>query len=89
MSDTDLANALRGAGHDDLAESLERKRLASELDALGRPDLAERLTSGTKSLPERAPSAEAQEGRAILETIDRDTTPGSSSPWPKGGSHGA
>ena len=42
MSD-DLTEGLREAGHDDLAEALERKQLAGRLRESGRDDLADQL----------------------------------------------
>jgi hypothetical protein len=43
---TDLAAALREAGHGDVADALERKELAGRLRQSGRDDLADALEGG-------------------------------------------
>ena len=40
-----LIGALRGAGHDDIADTLERKALEDGLEEAGRGDLAAQLSS--------------------------------------------
>jgi len=48
---TDLAAALREAGHDDVAAALERKELAGRLRQNGRDDLADQLEAGVQTAP--------------------------------------
>lgn len=53
---SELAAALREAGHSDVADALERKELAGRLRQTGRDDLANQL-EGSK--PPDAPAADA------------------------------
>jgi hypothetical protein len=53
---SDLAAALREAGHPEVADQLERRELAARLRESGRPDLADALMTG-----EQTPPAEAAE----------------------------
>jgi hypothetical protein len=48
----DLADALREAGHGDVAAALEKKELAARLRKSGRPDLADQLEAGDQPAPE-------------------------------------
>jgi hypothetical protein len=56
----DLADALREAGHEDVAAALETKELAGRLRKSGRDDLAEQLEAGepTPAAEETEPNAE-------------------------------
>jgi len=51
---SDLTDALRAEGHEDVAAALERKALAGDLRKAGRDDLADALEAGE-------PAAEATE----------------------------
>jgi hypothetical protein len=55
---TDLAAALREAGHEDVAAALEKKELAGRLRQNGRDDLAHALEAGGQGNP--AAEEEAQ-----------------------------
>jgi hypothetical protein len=56
---SDLADALREAGHDDVADQLEQRELAGRLRELGRSDLADALITGeTPPVGEAEPTAE-------------------------------
>lgn len=59
---SDLAAALREAGHGDVADALERRELAGRLRQSGRPDLADQLEAGdpTPAVEEAEPSAEPE-----------------------------
>lgn len=48
---SDLAAALREAGHGDVADALERKELAGRLRQAGRGDLADALEGGDQTTP--------------------------------------
>jgi len=54
---SELAAALRDAGHSDVADALERKELAGRLRQTGRDDLADQLEAGAPA-GEAEPSAE-------------------------------
>jgi hypothetical protein len=69
MSD-DLTEGLRDAGHDDLAEALERKQLAGQLREGGREDLADQLEAGRE--PEPAPSEGEQLQNELRAMRDRN-----------------
>ena len=46
-----LTDALREAGHEDVASALERKELAGRLRQNGRDDLADALATGDRTTP--------------------------------------
>jgi hypothetical protein len=52
---SDLTEALREAGHDDVAAALERKELAGRLRQAGREDLADALVTGEQTPPPEQP----------------------------------
>ncbi len=71
-----LIEALREAGHLDLADGLRRKRLASELADVGRADLAEALDQPAPAQEEHETleqhqTSEQRQGRSILDAIDK------------------
>jgi hypothetical protein len=60
---SDLAAALREAGHPDVADALERKELAGRLRQSGRDDLADALEAGGEAgAPAREQEDEAAPG---------------------------
>ena len=50
---SDLTEALREAGHEDVAAALEKKELAGRLRKAGRDDLADSLITGETPPPEQ------------------------------------
>ena len=60
---TDLTEALREAGHDDIADQLEKKALANELRKAGRDDLADALEAG------RRPQAQQPQPRDLAQYL--------------------
>jgi hypothetical protein len=57
---SDLTEALREAGHEDVAAALERKELAGRLREAGRDDLADMLLTGEQPPPAAQPDPVAE-----------------------------
>jgi hypothetical protein len=73
---TDLAAALREAGHDDVAAALERKGLAGQLRQAGRPDLADQLEASDQTQPveEAQPPATPQPHEWLAKQLNEAQT---------------
>jgi hypothetical protein len=57
---SDLTEALREAGQEDVAAALERKELAGRLRTAGRDDLADMLVTGEQPPPAAQPEPVAE-----------------------------
>jgi hypothetical protein len=95
----DLADALREAGHTEIANQLERKALAGDLRKVGRGDLADALESGEQHEATPAPATETepeptepptpqQQQQQFAENF-RDALNASRTPWFGEGDDGA
>jgi hypothetical protein len=76
-----LSQALRDAGHDEIADKLEARELAGRLRDLGREDLADEL-DGHDAQPRSeepqepaAPATPQEQGQQLLDGLNRVRTP--------------
>lgn len=69
---SDLAAALREAGHKDVADALERKELAGRLRQSGRDDLADALEAGDPApAVEETPPAEPAPHELLAKRLEQ------------------
>jgi hypothetical protein len=71
QNDKTLVDALRAAGHDDVAEALKRKTLAGRLEEAGHTDLAEQMAGGSAAAGDEPLSHEEIEAMSREEINER------------------